>query len=109
MYRHVHEAARAYEALASREFPGELPQRALRQAGRQLMLAMSSDLPFVISNGHFIDRMKGQFFGSLRDFWTLHQELGRGAINEERLRRLELETCLFPDLDPTYFSHLTAG
>ncbi|MBT9582377.1 DUF1957 domain-containing protein [bacterium] len=109
MYRHVHEAARAYEALVSREFSGELPQRALRQAGRQLMLAMSSDLPFVISNGHFIDRMKGQFFGSLRDFWTLHQELGRGSINEERLRRLELETCLFPELDPALFSHLTVG
>lgn len=109
MYRHIHEAARAYEALAHVESSNPLFQRALQQAGRQLMLAMSSDLPFVISNGHFIDRMKEQFFSAIRDFWTLHQELRRGQITESRLRRLELETCLFPDLDPAYFSLPAVG
>jgi predicted glycosyl hydrolase (DUF1957 family) len=105
MYRHVHEAARAYEALVAKASSNELSQRALRQAGRQLMLAMSSDLPFVISNGHFIDRMKEQFFQALRDFWSLHQELTFGhPIQEARLRKLELETCLFPDLNPDHFS-----
>lgn len=110
MYRHVHEAARAYEALVHQAPSDELRQRALRQAGRQLMLAMSSDLPFVISNGHFIDRMKDQFFEALREFWSLHQEIISGQpINQLRLRRLEIETCLFPELSPQHFSPPSEG
>jgi 1,4-alpha-glucan branching enzyme len=112
MYRHVHEAARAYEALVASAPESDLPQRLLRQAGRQLMLAMSSDLPFVISNGHFVDRIKEQFFEALREFWNLHQDLRRLSLGGEadlaRLRRLELETCLFPQLDPRNFSRPAA-
>lgn len=104
MYRHIHEAARAYENMAAQTPANELARRALQQAGRLLTLASSSDLPFVISNGHFIDRMKEQFFQALRDFWTLRQELRSGTIEEARLRRLELETTLFPDLDPSGFT-----
>ncbi len=105
MYRHVHEAAQAYEQLVESVAREDLPQRALRQAGRQLMVAMSSDLPFVISNGHFVDRMKAQFFQCLGEFWSLHQELSQGLpIDEARLRRLEIENCLFPDLNPRGFS-----
>lgn len=108
MYRHVHEAAQAYEQLVESVAREDLPQRALRQAGRQLMVAMSSDLPFVISNGHFVDRMKAQFFQCLGEFWSLHQELSQGLpIDEARLRRLEIENCLFPDLNPQRFSSST--
>lgn len=109
MYRHVHEAARAYEAMVALAPEGDLAQRLLRQAGRQLMLAMSSDLPFVISNGHFVDRIKDEFFTALREFWNLHQDLRRmahgGSPDLSRLRRLEIEVCLFPHLDPASFSH----
>ena len=104
MYRHIHEAARVYEEMAAHAPSDDLGRRALQQAGRLLTLASSSDLPFVISNGHFIDRMKEQFFQSLRDFWTLRQELRSGLIEEARLRRLELETTLFPKLDPSGFT-----
>lgn len=107
MYRHAHEAARAYQELVEQAPQDELSQRALRQAGRQLMVAMSSDLPFVISNGHFIDRMKEQFFQSLRDFWTLHQDILQGRVDSGLLRQLEIENCIFPGLTPKHFAGAT--
>ena len=83
-------------------------QRLLAQAARQLMLAMSSDLPFVISNGHFVDRMKETFFTALREFWRLRDLLSKyragEAIDADYLRGLELEQCVFPNLDPSWFS-----
>ena len=72
------------------------------------MLAMSSDLPFVISNGHFVDRMKGLFFDALRGFWELaamHRRLREGGgVDLARLHELELENNLFPDVDPSRFA-----
>lgn len=111
MYRHGHEAARALGRAVKPGWDTELKRRVLAQAARQLMLAMSSDLPFVISNGHFIDRMKGLFFDALRDFWRLldeYQRLCEGAdIDVGYLRSLELENCIFPDLDPGWFAQLS--
>ena len=110
MYRHGHEAARALGQKASEGYDNELQRRYLAQAARQLMLAMSSDLPFVISNGHFIDRMKGQFFDALREFWRLladYQQLREGGdVEVEFLRSLELKNCIFPELEPAWFAKL---
>ncbi len=110
MYRHGHEAAGEMGKMARSGAANELQNRLLCQAARQLMLAMSSDLPFVISNGHFVDRMKDLFFDALRGFWRLSSEFWQaqdgGDIDEEYLRCLELENCLFPDLDPNWFATL---
>ena len=110
MYRHGHEAAHELGRLCRQGYEGELQRRVLAQAARQLMVATSSDLPFVISNGHFVDRMKDQFCGNLRDFYDLCEDYARlrvgGMIDEARLRSLELETCLFPNLDPGWFASL---
>lgn len=107
MYRHGHEAAHTLTNLVRSGLDNDLQRRVLAQAARQLMVATSSDLPFVISNGHFVDRMKDQFCGNLADFYTLCEEFRRlkaGAeIDLQRLRSLELENNLIPDLDPTWF------
>lgn len=110
MYRHGHEAAALLGELCRQGTDNELQHRVLAQAARQLMIATSSDLPFVISNGHFIDRMKEQFCGNLRQFYALlddYRRLRRGeGIDEARLRGLELENCLFPNLKPEWFAAL---
>ena len=110
MYRHSHEAAAEMGKMAKNGYDNEIQKRLLAQAARQLALAMSSDLPFVISNGHFIDRMKGLFFDALREFWRLSNDYWRlreGAdIDEDRLRSLELENCIFPDLEPKWFASM---
>ena len=111
MYRHSHEAARRLGELARQGADNPLQGRILAQAARQLMLAMSSDLPFVISNGHFVDRMKEQYFTALRVFWRLvdlynKNRNGGEEVDEEFLRNLELEQCIFPDLKPEWFARL---
>lgn len=107
MYRHGHEAAHTLGKLAALGPDNELQRRVLAQAARQLMVATSSDLPFVISNGHFVDRMKGQFCENLRGFYDLCEDFRRLREGEEidlkGLRSLELENNLLPDLDPTWF------
>lgn len=108
MYRHGHEAASHLGLLCRQGADNALQHRLLAQAARQLMIATSSDLPFVISNGHFIDRMKDQFFGNLSGFYDLctsYERSREGAsVDETVLRSLELENSLMPDLDPQWFA-----
>lgn len=109
MYRHGHEAAAEMGKMAASGPQHPELRRVLAQAGRQLMLAMSSDLPFVISNGHFVDRMKEQFFTALRHFWHLSAMFWRvrdgGEPDLGVVRALEIENPIFPDLDPDWFAH----
>lgn len=108
MYRHAHEAAREMSRMVKQGVRDELDRRLLQQAARQLMLAMSSDLPFVISNGHFVDRMKTLYFDALRGFWELSAMFRRTLegipVDLTRLRELELENNVFPDVDPARFA-----
>ncbi|MEW6281043.1 MAG: 1,4-alpha-glucan branching protein domain-containing protein [Candidatus Eremiobacterota bacterium] len=105
MYRHAHEAAEEMGRMAATRPPEGTRRRILRQAARQLMLAMSSDLPFVISNGHFVDRMKDLFFGALRDFWRLQEMFWDGdSVDMEFVRHLELVNCIFPEVNPDHFA-----
>ena len=110
MYRHGHEAAHTLGRLVREGIDSDMQRRVLAQAARQLMVATSSDLPFVISNGHFVDRMKGQLCDNLRHFYELCEEFQRLKTGEEidfkRLRSLELEFNLFPNLDPEWFGAL---
>ena len=91
MYRHGHEAAETLGELVREGIHSDLERRVLAQAARQLMVATSSDLPFVISNGHFVDRMKEQFCGNLRGFYDLCEEYRRLRAGAEiDLKRLRL-------------------
>ena len=112
MYRHSHEAVRELAAMARdmnanrRDDP--VARRIVAQAEREVLQSMNSDIPFVISNGHFVDRMKGLFFEDLERFWRLASlywkgDSGPGAWTENtlcQLRRMELENPIFPEMDP---------
>ncbi len=103
MYRHVHEAIEALSQLAKRAGEDALLERILRQAGREVLWAMNSDLGFIISNGHFVDKMKEFFFEALERFWTLHElarrRLAGEEIKERELLELEMSRPLFPELN----------
>ncbi len=107
MYRHSHEAIEEMSAMAAAldaEQDG-LGRRIAAQASRELLQAMNSDVPFVISNGHFVDRMKEMFFSSLQRFWILASLFW----NRERetaeaiLGRMEREHPIFPAMDPGWW------
>ncbi len=111
MHRHTHEAAREIVAmatdLAQNQPENQIAKRIVAQAGRELLQAMNSDIPFVISNGHFVDRMKELFLEDLQRFWIL-QGLYWGKNYENpavqcRLNNLEMTNPIFPEIDPFQF------
>jgi len=111
MYRHGHEAVEEMVRMANHgreEEPSELARRILAQAARELLLAQNSDVPFVISNGHFVDRMKEIYFTSLENFWrlsTMYWELAAGrAPDEISLRNMEVGSSIFPEIDPLLYA-----
>ncbi len=111
MHRHTHEAIRELTAMIrdwkERAFNDEIAKRIVKQAAREVLQAMNSDIPFVISNGHFVDRMKEYYFEDLERFWILasiywDKERNSGS-NICRLENLEKTNPIFPSIDPGVF------
>ncbi len=113
MYRHSHEAITELAAmardLAENRKDDPAARRIVAQAMREVLQSMNSDVPFVISNGHFVDRMKELFFEDLDRFWRLVNIYWTGFDKQKgrwmddalcALKRLELENPIFPEADP---------
>lgn len=108
MYRHAHEALREFEAMVQDlktryDEPHEtvaLRKRIVKQAAREALQAMNSDIAFVISNGHFVENMKELFFNFLERFWKLHSMYWNFTEErdlEAKLSRMELENPIFAE------------
>ena len=63
------------------ESPGGLEDRLLRQAGRELMLAQSSDWPFIITNGTTEEYARRRFHDHVHRFHDLLGGLDRREID----------------------------
>ena len=91
-------------ALA-REFPnteGTL-QRALNQAARELLLAQSSDWPFLISQQTAVPYAMSRFRGHIHTFQRLRQQISSQKIDEVWLQTIESRNSIFPRLDYRVF------
>jgi 1,4-alpha-glucan branching enzyme len=107
MWRPLHEAAvRMRQAVQARpDRPrGSVEDRALRQAGRELMLAQASDWPFIITNGTTEEYARRRFQDHVNRFHDLVNGLDRQQINPERLEALEYMDAIFPELDYRLFA-----
>ncbi len=78
-------------------------ERGLKQAGRELLLAQSSDWAFILKAGTMTEYATRRTREHLANFNALHEQLLRGEIEEARLAELESRDNLFPDLDWTVF------
>jgi 1,4-alpha-glucan branching enzyme len=107
MWRPLHEAAarmrRAVQAHAD-PVPAGLEDRALRQAARELMLAQSSDWPFIITNGTTEEYARRRFHDHVNRFHDLLNGLDRRQVDPDRLGALEYLDPLFPELDYRLFA-----
>ena len=99
-YRHLHEAAERMVELA-RRFPSAQGRtaRALKQAARELMLAQSSDWPFIMRTGTTVSYATRRFNEHILRFNRLYNELGANQPNEAWLAEIEGQDNIFPDLD----------
>jgi 1,4-alpha-glucan branching enzyme len=107
MWRPLHEAAARMRQVVERHpsaSEDELADRTLRQAGRELMLAQSSDWPFIITNGTTEEYARRRYLDHLNRFHDLLNRLEGGAIDESRLEALEYMDAIFPELDYRLFA-----
>jgi len=83
----------------------ELHQRAMRQAARELLLAQSSDWPFLVTTGQAADYASERFRSHSMRFHRACEIARRGGSEDEvELRSLEHADNVFPDVDPSAFA-----
>jgi len=87
----------------------ELEDRTLRQAGRELMLAQSSDWPFMITNADTAQYAQRRIGDHLNRFHTLLDGLGQGQIDQSQLEAFEQMDALLPELNYRHFAPAPAG
>ena len=83
--------------------PNPLEERALRQAGRELLLAQASDWPFILRTGTSPDYARRRVETHLQRFTTLYFQLIKGRIDDGWLCQVEGQDNLFPQLNYTYW------
>jgi len=108
IYPHLRVAQDRMTELANR-FPKAdgLELRALKQAGRELMLAQASDWPFILRTNTSPTYARKRVKDHLLRFIALHEQLTTTKIDESWLSRIEWMDNLFPDLDYRYWSTLS--
>jgi len=104
IYRHQHRAEEKMTDLAdSHPSAGGLLRRALNQAGRELLLAQSSDWAFILKEETTAGYAAGRVSGHLNNFLALAGRIESGALDEDMIRPLEDSNNIFPDLDYRVF------
>ena len=89
----------------ARKFPAAtgLQERALQQAARELLLAQSSDWPFILRAGTSPDYARRRVKDHLLRFIALHEQLTATSVDEKWLREVESRDNLFPDANWNYW------
>jgi 1,4-alpha-glucan branching enzyme len=90
----------------TRAFPQAegLTGRALTQAGRELLLAQSSDWAFIMKTGTMVEYAVKRTKEHLARFTSLYEQLRSGRIDAGWLKGIEEKDNLFPALDYRNFS-----
>ncbi|MFZ5631884.1 MAG: 1,4-alpha-glucan branching protein domain-containing protein [Bacillota bacterium] len=100
IYRHQHVAeARMTEMADRHRQAGGLVRRALNQAGRELLLAQSSDWAFILKEETTVGYATQRVTGHIKNFLTLAEQIDSGSIDESFINELESADNIFPDLD----------
>jgi 1,4-alpha-glucan branching enzyme len=100
IYPHLHVAQERMTQLAQRfTNPTPLEHRALQQAARELMLAQSSDWPFILRTRTSPDYARKRVKDHLLRFMVLHDHLLSKEVDENWLKTIESRDNLFPEID----------
>ena len=87
----------------------ELDLRLLHQAGRELLLAQSSDWSFILRAGTTTELARERIKRHLERFWRLIDAIEQHeALPEGWLQELEEEDAIFPLIQPADWSSLNA-
>ncbi len=105
IYPHLHVAEQRMTQL-TQQFSNAtgLTERALKQAGRELLLAQASDWPFILRTGTSPDYAKKRVKDHLLRFLALHEQLTARKIDETYLSRIEAMDDIFSELNYHYWA-----
>ncbi len=84
--------------------PTLLEERALKQAARELLLAQSSDWPFILRTGTSPDYARKRVKDHLLRFISLHEQLTATKIDEIWLTQIESMDNIFPEVNWRYWA-----
>lgn len=102
IWRELGRMATRFDELRRTAPADELRRRALRQAARELLLAESSDWPFLVTTGQAGDYAVERFRSHVLRFHRACELARRGSAQDEvELRSLEHADNPFPAIDPT--------
>ena len=113
IYPHLRVAQERMTELVRRQVDGSAPpgpafaglrERALKQAGRELLLAQASDWPFILRSGTSPDYARKRVKNHLLRFTRIYEQLTVGAIDENWLSQIETADNLFPEIDYRYWA-----
>ncbi len=100
IYKHLHRASKLLVNAAGQNMHarGNI-KMALNQAVRELLLAQSSDWPFMMKTGNAAAFAENKFREHMKNFLQLHKEIASNSVNIENLRRLEQKNNIFREVD----------
>ncbi len=104
IYHHTHEAIKRMQELTHR-FPdqGSLKGRFLKQASREVLLAMANDWPCIIHDNTSVTYAEKRLTNHLGSFNVVYTCMCRNTVNTEWLINAEKRNAIFPNLDYKLF------
>ncbi|MBC2398290.1 1,4-alpha-glucan branching enzyme [Clostridium tetanomorphum] len=100
IYRDIHSCEEKMIRLANTyKSTNDLEKRMLQQAARELMLAESSDWPFIIKNNTTVQYAIGRINSHIERFNKLYEQLTKKVVDEKWLNEVETLDNIFPNVD----------
>lgn len=100
IYRHLHKAGERMVYLArTYTKPYKLQREALNQCARELLLAQSSDWPFIITADTMVEYAHKRVKDHIGRFNTLADMIDKNDINRSYLKDISYKDKIFPDID----------
>src|SRR6185436_9882032 len=110
IYPHLRVAQERMTDLVGRfPQPTALQRRALQQAARELLLAQSSDWPFILRTGRSPEYARRRVKDHLLRFIALHEQLTTTQLDEAWLGQIEAMDNVFPDIDNRHWAQGTVA
>ncbi|MBE6069134.1 MAG: DUF1957 domain-containing protein [Clostridium lundense] len=107
IYKDLHEAAEKMIRLAnSFKKPTALQKRALNEAARELVLAESSDWPFIIKNNTSVQYAVNRLNNHIERFNKLYEQITKNTIDIKYLDKIESIDNIFPNMDYSIYKSL---
>ncbi|MCA9398835.1 MAG: DUF1957 domain-containing protein, partial [Candidatus Omnitrophica bacterium] len=106
IYRHLHQASFRMVGLTNRykdtlknAKPTSLFHRAINQAARELLLAESSDWPFIMRSGTMVPYAEKRVKTHISRFTRLYNDLMQENVDQNWLAEVEARDNIFKDID----------